>query len=253
MWNFDPLSQFEIVNLTNFLLVSEINNFTATLLIIFTLFTLLLNFNIVIFKQNLINSIIFISMRFVNKIMTENTNVKRSHYFLVLYFLFIFILITNFVGLLPFSWAATSSFAVTLFLSFSYFFMLNFVAVWEKKDEYFALFLPNGVPALLAPLIVVIEVVSYFSRIFSLSIRLFANISSGHALLKILIGFSWAMLNVVTAGSLLNGGLLIISSLFPWVLVTLIFFLEILISFLQSYVFVILISIYINDVTGDSH
>jgi len=75
--------------------------------------------------------------------------------------------------------------------------------------------LPSGVPVLLAPLIVIIELVSYFSRVFSLSIRLFANISSGHALLKILIGFSWAMLNVLTASSFVYTLLLLISSFFP--------------------------------------
>jgi len=85
-----------------------------------------------------------------------------------------------------------------------------------------------------------IEAISYIARIFSLSIRLFANMMSGHALLKILIGFAYTLLK----GSII----LVVISIIPWVIVTAIMFLEVLIAFLQAYIFTILITIYINDV-----
>jgi F0F1-type ATP synthase membrane subunit a len=81
--------------------------------------------------------------------------------------------------------------------------------------------------------------VSYFAKVFSLSIRLFANMMSGHALLKILIGFSWGLLT--------TGSIYIFVAFLPWIIVTVIVFLEALIAFLQSYVFTILVTIYIND------
>jgi F-type H+-transporting ATPase subunit a len=92
----------------------------------------------------------------------------------------------------------------------------------------------------LAPLIAAVEFVSYFSRIFSLSIRLFANMMAGHTLLKILSSFSWTMLN--------SQALFVVAALLPWVVVTLVMGLEFIISFLQAYVFVVLICLYINDV-----
>jgi ATP synthase subunit 6 len=105
------------------------------------------------------------------------------------------------------------------------------------------MFLPSGVPLAISPILVPIENVSYIARVFSLSIRLFANMMSGHALLKILIGFSWTLL-----GSGIIGWTI---ALLPWLIVLAIIFLELLIAFLQSYVFVILIAIYINDVVSD--
>jgi len=110
----------------------------------------------------------------------------------------------------------------------------------EQKWEIQNLFLPSGVPIFIAPFLVIIEFISYIAKVFSLSIRLFANMMSGHALLKILIGFSWALLS--------SGSALILLSIFPWIIVTAIMFLEMLIAFLQAYVFIILLSIYINDV-----
>jgi ATP synthase subunit 6 len=105
------------------------------------------------------------------------------------------------------------------------------------------LILPSGVPLGIAPFLIIIEIVSYFAKVFSLSIRLFANMMSGHALLKILIGFSWTLLGTISYYTII--------ALFPWILVTVIMFLEALIAFLQAYVFTILVTIYINDVLTD--
>ncbi len=122
--------------------------------------------------------------------MKSNTSLKRYQYFSVLFFLFLFIFISNIVGLIPYSFTITSSFIITFFLAAMHFIGINLIGIVEHRWEITNLFLPSGVPNAIAPILVPIEFVSYIARIFSLSIRLFANMMSGHALLKILIGFS---------------------------------------------------------------
>jgi F-type H+-transporting ATPase subunit a len=249
----DPLAQFEIINIVFFGTLS-VTNLVIILFFNFSLLQLMFLFAVGGRFNNLSTIILYYIARLVNKILVENTLFKREQYFSILLYLFLFIACANFIGMLPFSWAITNSFVVTFFLAFIHFFALNFMCIYEKGIGFATLFLPSGVPFVLAPLIVIIELVSYFSRIFSLSIRLFANISSGHALLKILIGFAWSMLSVCIQSSSGSYSLIcIVGFIFPWFIVFLIFFLEILISFLQTYVFVILIAIYINDVTSDNH
>jgi ATP synthase subunit 6 len=150
-----------------------------------------------------------------------------------------FIFTSNLVGLIPYSFTITSSFIVTFFLALSHFIGINIIGIVERRWEFASLFLPSGVPSEISFLLVPIEFVSYIARVFSLSIRLFANMMSGHALLKILIGFSWMLLG---SGILYAG-----TALLPWAIVTVIMLLELLIAFLQAYVFVILIAIYVND------
>lgn len=176
----------------------------------------------------------------VRNVIKNNTSLKRYQYFSTLFFLFLFILAANMIGLIPYSFTITSSFVITFFLALSHFIGINIIAVFENQWKSFKLFLPGGVPLMIVPFLVIIEVVSYIAKVFSLSIRLFANMMSGHALLKILIGFSWGLLN---AGSIYT-----IISILPWIIVTIIMFLEFIIAFLQAYVFTILVTIYINDV-----
>lgn len=249
--NFDPLSQFEVVNLLTLKPIS-VTNLAVFTFGVFTVIQSISAFSRSSKFLNICNYMIYNILRLVNVIISDNTNLLRKQYFSVLFFLFMFILISNFVGLLPYSWTITNSFVITFFLAFTHFFSINFTALWDKKWGFVTLFIPSGVPLLLTPLIFIIEVVSYFSRVFSLSIRLFANISSGHALLKILIGFSWSIVSCILNNSAVYQVIpLGIGFLLPWVIVTLIFFLEVLIAFLQSYVFVILLTIYINDVTSE--
>ncbi len=160
----------------------------------------------------------------VKSIVKSNTSLKRNQYFSILFFLFIFILVSNLVGLIPYSFTATSSFVITFFLALSYFIGINIIGIFEHKWHIANLALPGGVPLLIAPFLILIELVSYFAKVFSLSIRLFANMMSGHALLKILIGFSWGLLTA--------GPLYIFIAVLPWIIVTVIMFLEALIAFL---------------------
>lgn len=183
------------------------------------------------------------SAYFLVKSITRSTTVsKRNEHFAILFALFIFIVLANGLGLIPYCKTITSSMLATLALSFIPFFAINILGAWKRNYEFFSIFMADGVPVWISPLLVPIEIISYISRVFSLSIRLFANMMSGHALLKILTGFSFLLL---CSGNFFG----IILAVFPWIIVTMILLLEVLIAFLQSYVFITLLSIYINDAT----
>ncbi len=175
----------------------------------------------------------------VKSIVRSNTSLKRNQYFSLFFYLFCYILTANVVGLIPYSFTATSSFVITFFLALSYFIGINIISIFKNRWLTSNLLLPGGVPLAIAPFLILIEMVSYFAKVFSLSIRLFANMMSGHALLKILIGFAWDLLT--------KGSLFILVAFLPWVIVTVILFLEALIAFLQAYVFTVLVTIYVND------
>lgn len=245
-WN-HPLDQFEIAVLANYWPNQDIRLGVG----IITKFTLICLFNAMLIRimfstdfkkvgRNNLEWLIKESYNLVKNLIQSNTSLVRNQYFLTIFFLFFFILIANFVGLIPYTFTMTSSFLVTFFLAFTYYIGINLIGVFQYKWKLTNIFLPSGVPIMIAPFLILIEVVSYIAKVLSLSIRLFANMMSGHALLKILIGFSWSL---VTAGSIYT-----LIAIVPWVIVTGIMFLEALIAFLQAYVFTILVTIYINDV-----
>ena len=106
---------------------------------------------------------------------------------------FLFIFLSNILGMIPYSMTITSHFILTLYFSLAFFIGNNLIGICYHKEKFFVLFLPEGVPVAIIPFLILIEYVSYISRIFSLAIRLFANMLSGHILLKILICFIWAI------------------------------------------------------------
>jgi F-type H+-transporting ATPase subunit a len=120
----------------------------------------------------------------------SNIRLTKQVYFPLLFYIFMLILVSNLVGMIPFSYTVTSSFIFTFYLSLALFIGINLIGIYQHAYAIFAFGVPTGSPLILAPLIAAVEFISYFSRIFSLSIRLFANMMAGHTLLKILIGFS---------------------------------------------------------------
>jgi len=158
--------------------------------------------------------------------------------------LFLFILFSNFIGMVPYSFALTSQLIVTFTLAVIAFVGLNYFAIRDYGWHFLELFLPSGVPIFLAPFVIGIEAISYIARVFSLGIRLFANIMAGHTLLKILAGF-------ICTGSakVLTLNFFFLPFLFvPILLFCTIILLELAIAFLQAYVFTVLVCLYINDV-----
>ena len=160
-------------------------------------------------------------------------------YFPLIFTTFVFLLISNLIGMIPYSFTTTSHLVVTFGLSLSLFIGVTQVGFENHGLHFFSFLLPKGAPLILAPLLVVLELVSYAFRAISLGVRLFANMMAGHTLVKILCGFSWTMLSV--------GGALTLPSVLPFAVVFALTGLEIGVACLQAYVFTILTCIYLND------
>jgi F-type H+-transporting ATPase subunit a len=164
---------------------------------------------------------------------------EGKRFFPIVFTLFFFILFGNLLGVFPYFFTFTSHIAVTLALSLFVFVLVTVVALREHGLHFFSYFVPAGVPAILAPLMVLIEVISYLSRIISLSVRLFANMMAGHVMLEVFGAF------IVMLGGI---GLL---GYFPAALSlavnTLLIGFELLVATLQAYVFAVLTCIYLHD------
>jgi len=180
-----------------------------------------------------------LSYTLVSKMISETAGSKAKPYFPFVFSLFMFVLFCNMLGMLPYSFTVTSHIIVTFALAAVIFVGVTIIGFINHGAGYFKLFIPSGVPLFLLPLIVIIEIISYLSRPVSLSVRLFANMMAGHTMLKVFGGF------VISLGVL--GGLLPLS--FTVALTGL----EILIAFLQAYVFAILTCIYLNDALNLKH
>ena len=148
--------------------------------------------------------------------------------------------------MVPYGFTVTSHIIVTFTMSFSIFIFLTLLGFFLHKFHFLKLFVPSGIPVVLVPFLVIIEVISYLSRAFSLGIRLFANMMSGHALLFILSGFVITIFNSTVF-------LKRIIAIIPFSLVLIITFLEMGIAVLQAYVFIVLICIYLNDSFNPGH
>lgn len=185
--------------------------------------------------QKTIESVSELSAQLVSD--TISTNSEK--YFPFISVLFNFILFSNLIGLVPYSFTATSHLIVTFTLSFSVFIGINIITFEKYKMKTFSLFLPANTTFFLALLLVPIEFISYIAKPISLGVRLFINLMAGHSLLKVIIGFSWSMLLLENFTSI---GLLI-----PMIILVILFGLELGVALIQTYVFIILTCIYIQD------
>ena len=177
---------------------------------------------------------------FVAKMISDTAGSKAKPYFPFIFSLFMFVLFCNMVGMLPYSFTVTSHIIVTLILALFIFIAVTIIGFVKHGFKYLSIFVPSGVPAVLLPLITVIEIISYLSRPVSLSVRLFANMMAGHTMLKV-FGF-------FVAGMFFSGNLFISPlGIAPLAFIVAFTGLEILVAFLQAYVFAILTCIYLND------
>lgn len=164
---------------------------------------------------------------------------KGQMFFPLMYVLFIFILINNLIGLVPYSFASTSHFILTFSISFTIVLGATILGFQRHGLKFFSLFVPSGCPLGLLPLLVLIEFISYLSRNVSLGLRLAANILSGHMLLSILSGFTY---NIMTSGIIF-----FVLGLIPLAFIIAFSGLELAIAFIQAQVFVVLSCSYIKD------
>ena len=180
-----------------------------------------------------------LSYTLVSKMISDTAGSKAKPYFPFIFSLFMFVLFCNMLGMLPYSFTVTSHIIVTFALAAVIFIGVTIIGFVNHGIKYLKLFIPSGVPLFLLPLIVIIEIISYLSRPVSLSVRLFANMMAGHTMLKVFGGF------VISLG--------IIGGWLPLSFTVALTGLEILIAFLQAYVFAILTCIYLNDALNLNH
>ena len=176
---------------------------------------------------------------FVSKMVNENIGSKGRKYFPFIFTLFIFILMGNILGLVPWSFTYTSHLIVTISLAGLIFLMTIGFGVFNHGLKFFSMFLPPGVPWWLVPFIVPLEVISFFVRPITHSVRLFANMMAGHLILKIVIGFA------ITAAA--AGGAWALFGIFPTLFNVIMLAFELLVAGIQAYVFAILACVYLKD------
>ena len=233
----DPIHQFEIKELIP-LELFEINiSFTnSSLFMSLAIISIILLLLISIKNQSLIpsrlQSISEIFYEFIANMISDNIGEKGHKFFPLIFTLFAFILFGNMLGMLPYGFTFTSHIIVTFVLAIFIFLFVTLLGIFIHGFKFFGLFVPKGVPMLMLPLMIPIEIISYLSRPISLSVRLFANMMAGHTMLKIFAGF------IVPLGIFGVAPLLVDVALTA---------LEVLIAFLQAYVFTILTCIYLNE------
>lgn len=182
---------------------------------------------------------------FVAGMVTDAAGKAGMKFFPFVFSLFMFVLVANMLGMIPFFFTFTSHIIVTFALAMLVFVTVIVYGFYKNGWKFLKLFAPSGVPGYIMPLIVLIEVVSFLSRPISLSVRLFANILAGHITLKVFAGF------VVTMGSL--GFLGWLGALLPLTMAVGVTALEFLVAALQAYVFALLTSMYLNDAIHPGH
>lgn len=170
---------------------------------------------------------------FISNLANENIGAHGKPFIPLIFTLFMFILFGNLLGMIPYGFTFTSHIIVTFAIAVFLFLLATSIGIYKHGLKFFRLFFPHGTPWYVGPILVPIEIISYFSRPISLSVRLFANMVAGHTILKVFAGF------VVSIG--------IYGAVLPLALATIMTGFEFLVSGLQAYVFTILTCLYLKD------
>ncbi|MGA1800833.1 F0F1 ATP synthase subunit A [Rhizobium sp. HT1-10] len=184
-------------------------------------------------------SVAEMSYEFIANILREGAGSAGMKFFPLVFTLFMFVLTANLLGMFPYFYTVTSQIIVTFALSMLVIGIVVVYGFFKHGFGFLKLFLPSGVPGVLLPLVVAIEVISFLARPISLSVRLFANMLAGHITLKVFAGF------VASLGAL--GALGIGGAILPLIMTVALTALEFLVAFLQAYVFAVLTCMYLND------
>jgi F-type H+-transporting ATPase subunit a len=182
-----------------------------------------------------------LAYEFIANMIRDNAGQSGMKYFPLIFTLFMFILCGNLLGMVPYSFTFTSHIIVTFGLAISVFVAVTLLGIALHGLHFFAFFVPKGVPWIMMPLMIPIEVLSYLTRPVSLSIRLFANMMAGHTMLKVFAGFTVLMIGGL--GPVAGGAL----GVLPLAINVALTGFEFLVAFLQAYVFTVLTCIYLND------
>lgn len=242
---YSPLEQFELISFFFSEEFCDISNMGVFLLLVLLCIVLYINMNQshFLFYSSLLQMIMLLLYKLVLDMLVQQAGEKAIKYFTFMFVAFIIVIIANLLGMLPYGFTVTAHLSVTFFLALSYNLGFFLLGLDLHEWSFFKLFIPAGTPSLLLPLIVAIEVVSYLIRTFSLSIRLFANMMAGHCLLFVISSFVFNIVNAFTSVAVAPFAVIYFG----------VFVLEFFIAFLQAYVFVILLCIYLNDALHPSH
>lgn len=244
-----PFEQFKIYYLTSMNFAGStifFSNFTFYNIMVYIIITLMFTmFYKTLFHHNFYNTILKGFYSFTYNTLESQVSTRGLIYIPFFQYTFLFVAMSNLIGMIPYSFSITSHIAFVFGLSLIIFLGLQVIGLVRFGYEFFGFFLPSGVPIYMTPFLVIIELVSYIFRVISLSIRLVANIVSGHILLKLIMGF---IFNMISKGSFF---LLAVSCI---VLISALICLEFAIALLQAYVYLVLCAIYLKDVlTIDEH
>jgi len=193
-----------------------------------------------------IQSVAELAYEFVADTIRNTIGEGGMKFFPLVFSLFMFILVSNIVGLIPFTFTVTSHIIITISLALLVFLTVVIYGFWKNGLGFFKLFVPSGIPIFILPLVVFIEVFSFLLRPVSHSVRLFANMLAGHIALKVFAGF----IPLLAAGLGVIGW---VGGVLPLGMVIALTALELLVAFLQAYVFTILTCIYLNDAVHAGH
>lgn len=232
-----PLAQFEIKTLVPLDFGGIDASFTNSALMMVATVVVVSAFLILGMRRNALvpgrwQSIAELSYVFIANLVKDTVGSEGRNYFPFIFTVFMFVLFGNLLGMVPYSFTFTSHIVVTFAMAAVIFVGVTIIALAKHKMHFFSFFMPPGVPLLMAPLLIPIEIISYLSRPISLSVRLFANMLAGHTLLKVFAGF------IISLG---------VFGVAPWLFVVALTGLEIVIAFLQAFVFTILTCLYLND------
>lgn len=186
-----------------------------------------------------------LSYEFIANMVKDTTGPEAMKFFPFVFCLFFFILFANIIGMNPYAFTTTSHLAVTVFMAFFTIALVIIAGIWKNGLGWFKIFAPAGLPLLMYPIIIIIEVISFIARPITLSVRLFANMVAGHVILKLFAIFAAFL---VAQGGLLSGVAIV-----PVVGTMAIVALEFLVAGLQAFVFAILTCVYLNDVYHVDH
>jgi len=240
----DPMHQFEIKRIFELELFGVDASFTNSALFMVIAACLITLFTVLAMRRGSLvptrlQSVAELSYVFVANMVRDNVGTDGMKYFPFVFTLFMFVLVLNMLGMIPYTFTVTSHIIVTFALAAFIFLGVTLIGFWKHGVKFLKFFVPEGVPFVMLPLLVVIEVISYLTRPLSLSVRLFANMMAGHTMLKVFGSF------VVALGFLGGWAALAFMVAFTG--------LEILVAFLQAYVFAILTCIYLNDALHMHH
>ena len=245
----DPIHQFEIHHILPIKLFGWDVSFTNSSLFMLTAVLVTAAFFMVAMRSralvpNRLQSVAEIAHEFVAGMLRESTGHGGMKYFPFVFALFIFIFVCNMLGMIPGFFTVTSHIVVTAALAALVFLTVIVVGFAKHGLRFLKLFVPSGVPIVILPLVVAIEIISFLSRPVSHSVRLFANMLAGHITLKVFGGFVVMLLGA--------GGFAALAPL-PFLMAIALTALEVLVAFLQAYVFTMLTCMYLNDALHPGH